>query len=176
MCVRTILPSSSVLSSSVPNYGLTQLGLRSYPSGLLVPETTTTLFSFVRCDRPVYATASVRPVGPCQPTAAMAGPSFLTSGIPVLRNLSVSGGIYDFYGRLHTGVGHRHMGFTNFGYLNPSGPRAPHQLLGTQGGRGRPTSLGFRATRSCWASAGLSKLLATVANETKILLATDKIN
>ena len=27
-----------------------------------------------------------------------------------------------------------------------------------------------------WASAGLSKFLATVANETKILLATDKIN
>ena len=74
--------------------------------------------------------------------------SFLTSGIPVLRNLSVSGGIYDFYGRLHTGVGHRHGGFPNFGYLNPSGPRAPHQLLGTQGGRGCPTSLGFRATGS----------------------------
>ena len=31
-------------------------------------------------------------------------------------------------------------------------------------------------TMEDWASARLSKFLATVANETKILLATDKIN
>ena len=38
----------------------------------------------------------------CQPTAAMAGPvfSYLRNPYP-----SVSGGIYDFYGRLHSGVG-----------------------------------------------------------------------
>ena len=35
---------------------------------------------------------------------------------------SVSGGIYDFYGRLHSGVGRPHGGFLNFGYLDPSGP------------------------------------------------------
>ena len=41
---------------------------------------------------------SVRPIGPCQPTAAKAGPvfSYLRNPYP-----SVSGGIYDFYGRLH---------------------------------------------------------------------------
>ena len=141
--MRTLLPSSSVLSSSVPIYGLTQLGLRSYPSWSFVPETITTLFSFLRSDRPVYATASVRPVGPCQPTAAMAGPvfSYLRNPYP-----SVSGGIYDFYVRLHSGVGRPHGGFPNFRYLDLSGPRAPYQLLGTQGGRGRPTSVGFSAS------------------------------
>ena len=86
---------------------------------------------------------SVRPVGPCQPTAAMAGPvfSYLRNPYP-----SVSGGIYDFYGRLHSGVGPPHGGFPNFRYLDLSGPRAPYQSLGTQGGRGRPTSVGFSAS------------------------------
>ena len=86
--------------------------LRSYPSGSFSPETVTTLFSFLRSDRPVYASASVRPVGPCQPTTAMAGPVF-----SYLRNpyKSVSGGVYDLYGRLHSGVGHPHGGFPNFG-------------------------------------------------------------
>ena len=140
--MRTILPSSSVLSSSIHIYGLTQLGLRSYPSGSFVPESFTMLFSFLRSDRPVYGTASVRPIGPCQLTAAMAGPffSYLRKPYP-----SISGGIYDFYGRLHSGVGRPHGGFPNFGYLDPSGPQAPYQLLGAQGGRGRPTSLGFSA-------------------------------
>ena len=45
--------------------GFTQLGLRSYPSGSFVLEGITTLLSFLRSDRTVYVTASVRPVGPC---------------------------------------------------------------------------------------------------------------
>ena len=97
MCMRNILPSSSILSSSVPIYVLTQLGLRSYPTVSFVPETATALFSFVNSDRLVYATASVRPVGPCQPTPAMAGPVFSYLGNPYT---SVLGGNYDFYGRL----------------------------------------------------------------------------
>ena len=40
-------------------------------------------FSLIRSDRPVYATASIRPTGPCQPSTALAGPMFLTSGIPI---------------------------------------------------------------------------------------------
>ena len=77
-CLRTpsILPQGTKLHSSVPASGITQLGLRSYPSGSFVPETSSTSFSFVRSDRPVYATASIRPIGPCQPTLAMAGPTF----------------------------------------------------------------------------------------------------
>ena len=69
--------------------------------------------------------------------------SFLTSEISYL---SVSGGIYDFYGRLHSGVGRPHGGFPDFGYLDPSGLQAPYQLLGTPGGRGRLSSLGLSAS------------------------------
>ena len=154
MCVRSTLPLSSVLPSSVPIHLLTQLGLRSYPSGSFIPETVTTLFSFLRSDRPVYATASVRPVGPCQPTAAMAGPvfSYLRNPYP-----SVSGGVYDFYGRLHSGVWRLHGGFPNFRYLDPSGPQAPHQLLGTQGGRWLPYITGLQCSR-----ATRSRLLRTI--------------
>ena len=68
--------SSPVLSSSGPTHGLTQLGLRSYPSRSFVPETITMLFSFIKPDRPVYTSVSVRPLGPCQLTSAMAGPVF----------------------------------------------------------------------------------------------------
>ena len=57
-CSRTpsILPRGTRLYSSVPTSGVTQLGLRSYPSGSFVPETSSTSFSFVRSDRPVHAT------------------------------------------------------------------------------------------------------------------------
>ena len=60
---------------------------------------------------------------------------------------SVSFGIYDFYGRLHSGLGRPHGGFPNFGYMGSSGPPAPYQLLGTQCGRGCFTSLGPGASR-----------------------------
>ena len=102
MRTPSILPPCTNLYSSVPAYGVTQLGLRSYPSGSFVPETPSTSFSFVRPDRPVYATTSIRPSGPCQPSTALAGPTF-----SYLRNPSphVSGGVQDFYGRLHAGVG-----------------------------------------------------------------------
>ena len=53
----SILPQGTRLFSSVPSYGFTQLGLRSYPSGSFVPETPSTSFSFVRSDKPVYASA-----------------------------------------------------------------------------------------------------------------------
>ena len=58
-CLRTpsVLPRGTKLHSSVPASWVTQLGLRSYPSGSFVPETSSTSFSFVRSDRPVYATA-----------------------------------------------------------------------------------------------------------------------
>ena len=103
---RAILPPCTNLYSSVPAYGVTQWGLRSYPSGSFVPETPPTSFSLVRSDRPVYATVSIRPSGSCQPSAALAGPMFSYLRNP---NPHVSGGFHDFYGRLHAGVG-RHMG------------------------------------------------------------------
>ena len=49
-CTRTpsILPPSTDLFSSVPAYGVTQLGLRSYPSGSFVPETPSMSFLLIR--------------------------------------------------------------------------------------------------------------------------------
>ena len=131
MRTPSILPPCTNLYSSVPAYGVTQLGLRSYPSGSFVPETPPTSFSLVRSDRPVCATASIRPSGPCQPSVALAGPTF-----SYLRNPNPhgSGGFHDFYGRLHAGVGRSHLGFPDFGYLDPFRPQAPYQLFGAQGG------------------------------------------
>ena len=143
-CLRTpsILPPCTILYSSVPAHGVTQLGLRSHPSGSLVPETPSTSFSFIRSDRPVYVTALFRSSGPCQPSTALAGPTF-----SYLRNPSphVSGGVPDFYGRLHAGVGRSYGGFPNFRYLDPYRPQAPHQLFGAQGGISCPTALGSNA-------------------------------
>ena len=139
----SILPQGTRLYSSVPTSGVTQLGLRSYPSGSFVPETSSTSFSFVRSDRPVYATASFRPLGPCQPTLAMAGPTFSYLRNPDPR---ISGGLYDFHGRLQSGLGRPHGGFKDFGYLDPYRPQAPHQLFGVQGGYLCPTALGSSAS------------------------------
>ena len=141
-CAPSILPQGTRLFPSVPSYGFTQLGLRSYPSGSFVPETPSTSFSFVRSDKPVYATAQIRPRGPCQPTAALAGPTF-----SYLRNPDppLSGGLYDLHGRLQSGLGRSHGGFQDFGYLDPYRPQAPHQLPGAQGGYLRPTALGSSA-------------------------------
>ena len=52
-------------------------------------------------DRSVYTTTSVRPIGPCQLTPAMAGPifSYLWNPYP-----SFPGGFYDFHGG-HVGLG-----------------------------------------------------------------------
>ena len=115
------------------------MGLRSYPSGSFVPETSSTSFSLIRSDRPVYATASIRSTGPCQPSTALAGPTF-----SYLRNPypHISGGIHDFYGRLHAHVGRSHGGFPDFGYLDPYRPQAPYQLSGSQGGSLCPKALG----------------------------------
>ena len=109
-------PPSLVLSSSGPTHGLTQLGLRSYPSGSFVPETATMLFSFIRPDRSVYTTTSVRPLGPCQLTSAMAGPIFSYLWNPYL---SFPGRFYDLHGRLYSGLGRPHGGFPDFGYMAP---------------------------------------------------------
>ena len=80
--------------------------------------------------------------GPCQPTAALAGPTF-----SYLRNPDppLSGGLYDLHGRLQSGLGLSHGGFQDFGYLDLYRPQAPHQLPGAQGGYLRPTALGSSA-------------------------------
>ena len=141
--VPSILPQGTRLSSSVPSYGFTQLGLRSYPSGSFVPETASTSFSLVRSDKPVYATTQIRPCRPCQPTAAMAGPTF-----SCLRNPDppFSGGLHNLHGHLQSGLGRSHGRFQGFGFLDPYRPQAPYQLSGAQGGYSRPTALGSSAS------------------------------
>ena len=79
-CTPSILPQGTKLYPSVPAYGFTQLGLGSYPSGTFVPETPSTSFSLIRSDRPVHATASFRPLGPCQ----VPGPYQTASSISTL--------------------------------------------------------------------------------------------
>ena len=107
-CTHTpsILPPCTILHSSVPANDVTQLGLRSYVSGWFVPETPSTSFSFVRSDRPVYTTASIRPSGPCQPSAALAGPTFSYLGNP---SPHVSGRVHIFTDDSTQGWG-AHMG------------------------------------------------------------------
>ena len=140
--MRNILPTNIVVSTSVPVHGLTQLGFSSHPSGSSVPEAITVSLSFFRSDKPVYSTASIRQVGPCQPTSAMAGPIFSYFGSP---NLAFPGRPYDFYGRLYAGVGCPYGGFPNFWDLDPLGPPAPFELFRAQGGNRCPTSLAFSA-------------------------------
>ena len=66
------ISSKPVLSyPQVPVHGITQLGFRSHPTA---PEVITMILSYSGCDRPVYTTASIRPIGSCQPTSALMGP------------------------------------------------------------------------------------------------------
>ena len=57
-CVPYILPNSFVIQRSVPVHGITQLGLRSHPTGSVTHETLTATFSFVRHDKLVYTTVT----------------------------------------------------------------------------------------------------------------------
>ena len=136
MCVPNILPTISVIYTSVPVHGVTKVGIRSYPTGSSAPEAITMTFSFFRSDKLVYTTASFRPVSPGQPTHAMAGPVFshLWNPYPTFP-----GGVHDLYGRLYTGLGY--LGIPRFGYLEPFRSQAPYQQFGTQSGNFCPPSL-----------------------------------
>ena len=92
--------------------------------------------SFFRSDKPVYTTL-IRPIGPCQPTPALEGPIFshLWNPYPTFP-----GGVHDLYRRLYIELGRPYGGFPDFVYLDPFGPQAPYQLLGTQSGNFGPPS------------------------------------
>ena len=79
-----------VIQRSVPIYGITQLGLRSHPTG-------SSTLSFIRSDKPVFNTVAFRP---CYPTQAVAGPI-----ISHIRNpyLTFPGGVHHFHGCLVPG-------------------------------------------------------------------------
>ena len=79
----------------------------------------------------VYITASFRPISPCQPGSALAGPLFSNLWNPYL---TFPGGVHYLYGCLYTGMGRPYGGFPDFSYLDPFRPQAPYQLFGTQTG------------------------------------------
>ena len=84
-CLRapSILPQGTKLFSSVPPYGFSQLGLRSYPSGSFVPETPSTSFSFVRLTNRFTPPHKSDPVVLANLLRKWLDPHFLTSGIPI---------------------------------------------------------------------------------------------
>ena len=116
MCMPDILPNSFFVQRRVPVHGINQLGLRSHPNGWVTHEALTMTFSFVRSDKPVYTTMSIRPFSPCHPTRAMAGPmvSHVRNPYPTFP-----AGIRDFHGRLYSELGRPHARFLDFRYLDP---------------------------------------------------------
>ena len=83
---------------------------------------------------------SLRPISPCQPTQAVAGPvfSYLWNPYPAFPD-----GVHKFYG--HPGLC-PYGGFPDFRYLESFRPQAPHQQFGTQGGNFGPLPLGYSIT------------------------------
>ena len=89
-----ILQDSTVVQRSVPVHGSTQLGLRSHPPGSITHEAPTTTFSFIKSDKPVYSTLSIRLLSSFHRNEAMTGPivSHIRNPYP-----TISGGIHDFH-------------------------------------------------------------------------------
>ena len=129
------------LFSSVPAYGITQLGLRFIPLGHL----------YLRpLQRHFYSLGLTDRFTPPRRSAHWSLPTFYGTGrtyVFLLRNPypHVSGGLHDFCRRLHAGVGRSHGGFPDFGYLEPYRPQAPYQLSGAQGSSLCPKALGSNA-------------------------------
>ena len=95
--VRNILPTSSVVSTSVPVHGFTQMSLRSHPIGSSTSEATTNRFTPLRwSDQLILANLLQH----------RQDPSFLPFGN---SQRTFPGRLYDIYGRLYTGMG-AHMG------------------------------------------------------------------
>ena len=142
-CMPNILPDSIVVQRSVPVHGITQLGLRSHPTGSVTHEALTTTLSFVRSDKLVYTTVSIRSFSPCHPNQAMTG-----SILSHIRNLypTLPDRVHDFHGRLYPGLGRPHGGFPDFGCLDPLRTQSPHQCAGAQGGNIGPSTLSFSFT------------------------------
>ena len=118
------------------NYGITQLGLRSHPTGSSTLKALTTL-SFIRSDKPVFNT-------PCSDPVVL---------VTLLRQwhirnpyLTFLGRVHHFHRRLDPGLGHPHGGFSDCGCMDPFRTRAPHQCTGAHCGNIGPQSLGYSIT------------------------------
>ena len=101
-------------------------GLRSYPTGLSIPESITMTFSFFRSDKLVHTNAWLRHISPCQPTQAMAGPVFSYLWNP---HPTFPGRDHEFYSCLYSCP---ERGIRRFQVLDPFRPQA-HQHFGAQG-------------------------------------------
>ena len=77
-----ILPENFVVQRSVPIYGITQLGLRSHPTGSSTLEALTTL-SFIRSKNRFSTPRRTDPVVLATLLRHWQNLSFLTSGIPI---------------------------------------------------------------------------------------------
>ena len=124
---------------------ITQLGLRSHPTGSSTFQAPTT-FSFIRPDKPVYTTMSIRPFSPSHPTQAMAG-----SIISHIRNPypNFPGRLHDFHGCLYPWLGLPNWGFPDCGCLDPFRTQAPHQCAGAKGSNIGPPTLGITGPSCC---------------------------
>ena len=156
-----ILPENLVVQSSVPIYGITQLGLRSHPTGssTCTLEALTTL-SLIRSDKPFFNTPAFRPCSPCYPTQAVA-----ESIVSHIRNpyLTFPGGVHHFHRCLDPGLGRPHGGFSDCGCMDPFRTRAPHQCTEAQGGNIGPQSLGYSITwPSCFIAADNTTVVAYI--------------
>ena len=146
--MQNILPENVVVYRSVPIHGITQLFLRSHPTGLSTFEAPTTTFSFVWNDKPVYTTVLIRPFSPCHPTQAMAGliVSHVRNPYPTFP-----GGVYDFHGCRYPGLRRPQWGFQDCRGLDPFRTQAPHKCAGAQGSNICPLTQGCSITGpSCY--------------------------
>ena len=143
MCMPNILPNSSGIQRSVPVHGITQLGLRSHPTGTTTHEALTTTLLFTRSDRPVYFHVSIRPFSPCHHTQTVAGPivSHIRNPYPAFP-----GRCHDFHRRFYPDLGDSTWGLTDFRCLEPLRTQAPHQCAGAQGSNIGPPTLGLSIT------------------------------
>ena len=118
-----ILPENFAIHRSVLIHVITQLDFRSRPTWSTVFQAPTMTFSFIRPDKPVYSTVSVRPFSPCHLTQAVAGPIFFHVRNPYP---TFPGKVHYFHGLLYPGLDCPHGGFPDCGCLDPFRTRDPH--------------------------------------------------
>ena len=141
-----MLPGNFVEQGGIPIHGITQLGLRSHPTGSSTLEAPTTTFSCSRSDKPVLSTAVQTPQS-LLPYSGIGRTcechlSFLTSGIPI----GLPGGVHHFHRRLDPGLGRPLGGFPDCRCMDPCRTWAPNQCSGAQGSNYCPPSLGCNIT------------------------------
>ena len=127
--VPNILPENLVVQRSVSIYGITQLGLRSHPTGL-------STLSFIRSDKH-------RGVQTLLPYSG-SGSTYRFSHHESLSDLSRPSSPFSLMPQPRAGS--PTWGFSDCGCMDPFRTRAPHQCTGAQGSNIGPPSLGYSIT------------------------------